>query len=544
MATTRHRRKHSRKVQSLKDKERVLSSDTTFSEPLKEYNSFLDHLKSHGYARNEFTSIPLNLIDLAAAVIASMITGRELSLFNAHAPAPNTTTTQTESQAHTKASHDANTNTNANANADTNTTCNDNDKTNLNDTTNARDDEEADVFYFIQRILKRTQLSCTTLILALIYIDRFKGRLAQSLKKRTRLDQGADYHEDQYSFSFMQQQSRGKPGHDPDRADAPGESDGGGSPTCNNDNQGSPALSVPSSILSSRSSASNISRSSHDSSHRQRPSPKCNKPGLESWSCVALFLVAVICADKYLFDATFTNAEWAEFTRGRYTTEELNSLERRFLAQLQFKLYVSEPEFDGFLSYLEVILTLKRVWGRGFLAALSYSDVRILSQRLMPAYAGRLQFRTLQEDMAMIVWQVMASIARVYLTVVGTIMIAAASYAAMMELSVLGSRVAMEALSCSPGQPSNCLYGSYMPLLATKGMFSPPPSCEVPRSQFTHVSPSLKDDIKASHIRSTAATAALDDVEQARSLAPEEGNLSALEWMLSQSSIVQCVECL
>ncbi|KAG0350721.1 hypothetical protein BG005_009745 [Podila minutissima] len=500
---TKHKRKHSRKEQSLKDKERALSADVTFSEPLKEYNSFLDHLKSHGYARNEFTSIPLNLIDLAAAVIASMITGRELSLFNTHGPTPTATSTP---------------NTNDNKDYSNNTS----DKN--------KEDEEADVFYFIQRILKRTQLSCTTLILALIYIDRFKARLAQSLKRRTRLDQGADYiHDDQFSFSFMRQRSRKKPAHDPDLSE---------NDTCSNSTSTTTSPSTGSTTGSSTSGSStsiNINTHNHHNHHHRINN---NKPGLESWSCITLFLISVICADKYLFDATFTNAEWADFTRGQYTTQELNDLERRFLGQLQYKLYVSEPEFDGFLSYLEVILALKQVWGRGFLAALSYSDVRILSQQLMPAYADRLQFRTLQDDMAMIIWQVMATISRVYLTIVGTIMFAAASYAAMMELSVLGSRAALEALSCSPGQPANCMYGSFVPLLAMDGMLPPPMSC---LDRRISLSCSVDDEVSSTTTRSTSNSVYRHDRSQ--SPHPDDANLSAMEWIMSQASIVQCVEC-
>lgn len=431
-----------------------------------------------------------------------MITGRELSLFNTHGPTPTTST------------------------------LNPNDNTDYSNDTSykpKKDDEEADVFYFIQRILKRTQLSCTTLILALIYIDRFKARLAQSLKRRTRLDQGADYsHNDQFSFSFMRQRSCKKPAHDPDLSE---------NDTCSNSTSTSTTTSPSTGSTTSGSSTSG-NTNTHTHNHHNHHRHNNNKPGLESWSCITLFLISVICADKYLFDATFTNAEWADFTRGQYTTQELNDLERRFLGQLQYKLYVSEPEFDGFLSYLEVILALKQVWGRGFLAALSYSDVRILSQRLMPAYADRLHFRTLQDDMAMVIWQVMATISRVYLTIVGTVMFAAASYAAMTELSVLGSRAAMEALSCSPGQPANCMYGSFVPLLTTDRMLPPPMSCMDSRNLFSH---SVDDEVSSTTTRPLSSAGY--GLHRSRSPHPDEGNLSAMEWIMSQASIVQCVEC-
>ncbi|KAG9321211.1 hypothetical protein KVV02_002123 [Mortierella alpina] len=378
MATKQRRRKQSRREQSKTDKNRVLMADTTYSEPLREYTSFLDHLKSHGYARDEFTRIPLNLIDLAAAIITSMITGRELSLFGDSVNEP-------PAGLHHHLSPE---------------------QQQPADNTLG---EDSDVYNFIQRMLKRTQLSCTTLILALVYIDRFKARVAQTLKRRTRLDQGPDY-DQMFSTSIMLQ---------------------------------------------------------HTSSH-QSMDGSVHHPD-------------IICADKYLFDATYSNAEWADFTKGQYTTRTINDLERRFLGHLQYKLYVSEPEFDGFLSYLEVVLALKQVWGRG-LITFSYSDVRILTQQLMPSYAGRLHFRTLQGDMMLVVWQVMSTLARVYLTVVGTFMIAAASYAAVMELSALGSLATMDAAmpSPSPMPPRALVLDSLDPLLprmATEALATHPSCC-------------------------------------------------------------------
>ncbi|KAF9282657.1 hypothetical protein BGZ68_005840 [Mortierella alpina] len=428
MATKQRKRKQSRREQSKTDKNRVLMADTTYSEPLREYTTFLYHLKSHGYARDEFTRIPLNLIDLAAAIITSMITGRELSLFG------NSVNDEPNGQHHHL-----------------------NPEQHPLDTTMG---EDSDVYNFIQRILKRTQLSCTTLILALVYIDRFKGRMAQTLKRRTRLDQGPDY-DQMFSTSIMLQHTSSHQSTD-------------GSVHCTADNA---CCSSPASHSSSTNSTY-TQQSTGSASSTSRANPK---PGPEPWCSISLFLTAVICADKYLFDATYSNAEWADFTKGQYTTRTLNDLERRFLGHLQYKLYVSEPEFDGFLSYLEVVLALKQVWGRG-LITFSYSDVRILTQQLMPSYAGRLHFRTLQGDMMLVVWQVMSALARVYLTVVGTFMIAAASYAAVMELSALGSLATMEAAMPSPSpMPPRALVldslHSLLPRMATEALATHPPCC-------------------------------------------------------------------
>ncbi|KAF9113312.1 hypothetical protein BGX27_001848 [Mortierella sp. AM989] len=301
--------------------------------------------------------------------------------------------------------------------------------------------DENNIFYFIQRILKRTQLSCTTLILALIYIDRFKAKLARSMKRRTRLDQGPDY--DQTQNSASPSLTMGISMNDKEL-------------TLSSTSSSSPPSTThsPSSTLSVLSHQSNAGGSGSNNSG--------SKKRQESWSSISLFLVAVVCADKYLFDATFSNAEWADFTRGQYTMMELNDLERRFLGHLQFKLYVSEPEFDGFLSYLEVVLALKQVWGRG-LITFSYSDVRILTQQLAPAYADRLQFKALQGDMIAIVWQVMAAFSRMYLAIVGTIIIATVGYKTVVELS----QAALSSATFPNNHGKDFTYDSLMSLFPT-----------------------------------------------------------------------------
>ncbi|KAG0237996.1 hypothetical protein BGW41_008261 [Actinomortierella wolfii] len=333
-----------------------------------------------------------------------MITGRSLTLFRDTLPEPSANDESTNGDnAESKES-----------------------KIRYHDTLN---NEETETFYFIHRILKRTQLSCTTLILALIYIDRIKARLTNTLKKRTRLDQGPEPEHSLDTFQSSVKSHRRSHSNN----------------SCSNDLAYSPATSTTSSTTSpSRSSSSPHKTSFPTCSTRHGVG---NKGGTETWSSISLFLAAVICADKYLFDATFTNSEWADFTRGMYTNLEINELERRFLSQLQYKMYVSEPEFDGFLSYIEVVLQLQQVWGRGFNVGLSYSDVRILTQQLMPAYAGRLHFRTLQQGVVMVLWQVTLSISRIYLAIIGTVMVAAASYAALLELTMLSTRMTLDTMA-------------------------------------------------------------------------------------------------
>ncbi|KAF8985012.1 Cyclin-dependent protein kinase [Entomortierella lignicola] len=270
--------------------------------------------------------------------------------------------------------------------------------------------------------------------------------------------------------------------------------------------------STPSSSPSSTSDppSSTLSIYSHQRSGSNANNHYGGRRRQESWSSISLFLVAVICADKYLFDATYSNAEWAEFIKGQYTTMELNDLERRFLGHLQYKLYVSEPEFDGFLSYLEVILALNQVWGRG-LITFSYSDVRILTQQLMPAYADRLQFKTLQGDMISIVWQVMATFSRMYLAIIGTIIIAAAGYKAIMELS--------QAVLSSANPPnSNGIDLTYTSFFSTNTASTQSLSC-------------------AGDHRQAVAT---PNLPKGKPRENDDIHLSVMDWALAQSTIVQC----
>ncbi|KAG0287051.1 Cyclin-dependent protein kinase [Linnemannia gamsii] len=485
MATKQQRRrKRSRKEQSHRDKERVLMADTTYAEPLREYNAFLEHLKNHGYARDEFIRIPLNLIDLAAALITSMITGREISLFGSKFQ-PDTSKGM---DGQTQPQHSA---------------------------TSSPMDEETEAFYFIQRILKRTQLSCTTLILALIYIDRFKARISRTLKRRTRLDQGPDYAHitsptvtSLSSSSLLSRPFRRK------------------FDTLADSTTSSPSPSTFSSHSPSASSDTSSDTFSTSSTNDTQDTSNSNKPGKEPWSSITLFLVAVICADKYLFDATFSNAEWADFTKGQYTTPELNDLERRFLGHLQYKLYVSEPEFDGFLQYLEVILALKQVWGRG-LIAFSYSDVRILTQNLLPAYAGRLHFRALHGDMMSIIWQVMSAISRVYLTLIGTIMFAAASYTAVMELASFKG-IGM------PTTESMITSAGGLPLIRSAGAFLPPTTANAKPSESSSSYWSGGHKKRPIDLCSDSSDDEDEDCAKGRTV---------MDIFLAQSAVVQCVDC-
>ncbi|KAI9032281.1 hypothetical protein DFJ74DRAFT_640817 [Hyaloraphidium curvatum] len=97
----------------------------------------------------------------------------------------------------------------------------------------------------------------------------------------------------------------------------------------------------------------------------------------------ATFLAALIVSDKYLADATYTNADWAEFSEHRYELEELNRLERDLLASLDYRLSITAEEYDTFLHQLDTLLSLQQIsWD-----SLSYRDLVTLLQ--YPTVLGR-----------------------------------------------------------------------------------------------------------------------------------------------------------
>lgn len=67
-----------------------------------------------------------------------------------------------------------------------------------------------------------------------------------------------------------------------------------------------------------------------------------------------LFSVAMILANKYLEDRTFTNKTWASLTA--MPISEVNIMEREFLTILDFNLGVNEVEFSSWISAIEGFL--------------------------------------------------------------------------------------------------------------------------------------------------------------------------------------------
>ncbi|KAI7906206.1 uncharacterized protein BX663DRAFT_499240 [Cokeromyces recurvatus] len=63
-----------------------------------------------------------------------------------------------------------------------------------------------------------------------------------------------------------------------------------------------------------------------------------------------MFLAALICAHKYLYDNTFTNASWAKISK--LPVKEINAAERSILEMLDYRLYVSTELYQKFESQL------------------------------------------------------------------------------------------------------------------------------------------------------------------------------------------------
>ncbi|GAA5799018.1 hypothetical protein HPULCUR_004427 [Helicostylum pulchrum] len=64
-----------------------------------------------------------------------------------------------------------------------------------------------------------------------------------------------------------------------------------------------------------------------------------------------MFLAALICAHKYLYDNTFTNASWAKISK--LPVKEINQAERALLEMLDYRLYVSTELYQKFESQLK-----------------------------------------------------------------------------------------------------------------------------------------------------------------------------------------------
>merc|ERR1712198_113548 len=105
---------------------------------------------------------------------------------------------------------------------------------------------------------------------------------------------------------------------------------------------------------------------------------KRNPDYLTTVSSADLFLVSLMVASKFLHDDgeedEVFNDEWA--SSGGIDTKELNRLEVKFLAAMDWRIFVDDAEFQTTLSRLEADIALREVTARDGDA--TYSDLTVL----------------------------------------------------------------------------------------------------------------------------------------------------------------------
>merc|ERR1712115_142835 len=110
-----------------------------------------------------------------------------------------------------------------------------------------------------------------------------------------------------------------------------------------------------------------------------------NPQYLTTVSSADLFLVSLMVASKFLHDDgeedEVFNDEWA--TSGGMDTKELNQLELRFLAALDWRIFVGVAEFQATLQAVEADIAVREVINRN---SASYTDLVVLGSRVQASH--------------------------------------------------------------------------------------------------------------------------------------------------------------
>ncbi|KAI8089557.1 uncharacterized protein BX664DRAFT_136817 [Halteromyces radiatus] len=123
---------------------------------------------------------------------------------------------------------------------------------------------------------------------------------------------------------------------------------------------------------------------------RRRITHAKRKQSTRTWQVRDLFMASIIVADKYMADLTWYNADWADSTQYAYSCHDLNQLERRFLEEMDYSLFVSDQDYYNFCNYLEFRVHLRQINIGSRIMSLSYHNINVLSQQLNPIYVKRL----------------------------------------------------------------------------------------------------------------------------------------------------------
>ncbi|KAL0088072.1 hypothetical protein J3Q64DRAFT_1695645 [Phycomyces blakesleeanus] len=126
-----------------------------------------------------------------------------------------------------------------------------------------------------------------------------------------------------------------------------------------------------------------------------------------------LFMACIVVADKFLDDVTWTNLDWVDHTLGAYSLQQINNLERQLMGAMQYRLFVPHTHYDDFCAYLDFRVHARQL--NPFLATgLSYHDINVLSQSLVPLYADRLKFTLRPMEAMMLLAKIVTGICVVY----------------------------------------------------------------------------------------------------------------------------------
>ncbi|KAI9030810.1 hypothetical protein CLU79DRAFT_731619 [Phycomyces nitens] len=131
-----------------------------------------------------------------------------------------------------------------------------------------------------------------------------------------------------------------------------------------------------------------------------------------------LFMACIVVADKFLDDVTWTNLDWVDHTLGAYSLQQINSLERQLMGSMEYRLFVPLTHYDDFCAYLDFRVHARQL--NPFLNGLSYHDINVLSQSLVPFYADRLKFTLRPMEAMMLLAKVVTGICVVYAATVAT----------------------------------------------------------------------------------------------------------------------------
>ncbi|RKO86662.1 hypothetical protein BDK51DRAFT_38109 [Blyttiomyces helicus] len=221
---------------------------------------------------------------------------------------------------------------------------------------------------FVARTLRKTQIGCSALAFALLYIFRARDR-------RGGVAWAADV--------------VGEPRATAPRPAASSTSGARAAESCcvvhaNRPSRSTNTTPPSSDDCSSFTSFPSTMPPARSSSKTQSAAPPSTPQSpLARNRATGTFLAALITADKYLHDSTYLNIDWAHFSAPLYTLTEINALERSFLATLSHSLHVSAAEFAAFVEELDRAVCLQgmRVLGRRVDAGLTYGDAARLMGR-------------------------------------------------------------------------------------------------------------------------------------------------------------------